>query len=448
MQRRVLALPVLGVLLLCGASSEYASAQEAVATIDNTELTNKLDAAKEKLAQEFEAAAGAMILDDVEVSLPTSPSAARTTAPSSSSATELVDAPSLPTLVSLALENDLATFDDNISTFGLNFFALAGLARPSILDEQERYERLGWLRRLGGSVTLGGEGEKFDRDGDGEAEDPAKSKDLGDIVTVEVQYQIFGSRDRRDRENYSRYMTRAVDEVRTAYDLAYQEALLPLLTQLTAIAGVEENGEIRFDEAKVDQFLTRADVLESLTPAAVLRSRLRSSIEEINEEIDRRPVMTFVVGRTQRKEQFGGDKWKAGLKAAWGTPLGDQTVDHTFNVDWTSTDAMAMLPKSSMLKTGYKLSTLLLKGSALAEEGATLSFSAAGEFYRDVPGAMHDQVVKAGVKLEFPVAKGIRLPISVNYANHRDLLSDSDEVIGHVGFSLDLSEIRKGKSGS
>jgi hypothetical protein len=37
----------------------------------------------------------------------------------------------------------------------------------------------------------------------------------------------------------------------------------------------------------------------------------------------------------------------------------------------------------------------------------------------------------------------MKLPASINYANHRDLLTDQNEVIGHVGLAIDLSELRK-----
>jgi hypothetical protein len=46
-------------------------------------------------------------------------------------------------------------------------------------------------------------------------------------------------------------------------------------------------------------------------------------------------------------------------------------------------------------------------------------------------------------KLEIPIVKGVKLPISVTWADHKDLLTDEDEVVGHFALSIDFSELRK-----
>lgn len=94
-------------------------------------------------------------------------------------------------------------------------------------------------------------------------------------------------------------------------------------------------------------------------------------------------------------------------------------------------------------KAAYAASALVLQGTALTLDGVQIAVAAAAEHYRNVPGARHDTVIKASATLEIPIGRGMKLPASINYANHRDLLTDQDEVIGHVGLALDLSEFRK-----
>jgi hypothetical protein len=54
-------------------------------------------------------------------------------------------------------------------------------------------------------------------------------------------------------------------------------------------------------------------------------------------------------------------------------------------------------------------------------------------------------VAKAGGKLEIKLAEAITLPVSVTWANHRDLLTDAGDVVGNVAIALDLSDLRKAK---
>ncbi len=50
------------------------------------------------------------------------------------------------------------------------------------------------------------------------------------------------------------------------------------------------------------------------------------------------------------------------------------------------------------------------------------------------------------LKLEFPLADGLAVPLSVTYANHKDLLEGEDEIRGHIGISYDFSKLLKPKS--
>jgi hypothetical protein len=70
------------------------------------------------------------------------------------------------------------------------------------------------------------------------------------------------------------------------------------------------------------------------------------------------------------------------------------------------------------------------------------------ETFDHVPEAQHDTNSKAGVKMEFPISEGVKFPLSVTWVNHKDLLSDEDEIVGHFGVSFDASGLLKKAKGS
>jgi hypothetical protein len=78
--------------------------------------------------------------------------------------------------------------------------------------------------------------------------------------------------------------------------------------------------------------------------------------------------------------------------------------------------------------------------------GVEASIGATYETFDHVPDAKHDTNAKAGVKLEFPVREGVEVPVSVTWVNHKDLLSDEDEIVGHFGVSFDASGLLKKKA--
>ncbi|HET7177262.1 MAG TPA: hypothetical protein VFI63_01095, partial [Solirubrobacterales bacterium] len=59
----------------------------------------------------------------------------------------------------------------------------------------------------------------------------------------------------------------------------------------------------------------------------------------------------------------------------------------------------------------------------------------------NVPAAAHDTIAKLNAKIDFPVTTGISLPISVTWANHKDLLTAEHDVRGHIGFTVDFSKL-------
>jgi hypothetical protein len=193
------------------------------------------------------------------------------------------------------------------------------------------------------------------------------------------------------------------------------------------------------DASKFDAFLKQPRITQELAALAPAFDTFVRAHESITRAIDRAPVWTVVAAGTQRKSGFGPDRLKFGLRGV----AGSGPVDHTWNVDWLQVEGLDAFPDATTLKAAYAASALVLQGSALTVEGVEIAISAAAEHYRNVPGARHDTVITASASLQIPVGRGLKLPASINYANHRDLLTDQTEIIGHVGLAIDLSEFKK-----
>ena len=81
-------------------------------------------------------------------------------------------------------------------------------------------------------------------------------------------------------------------------------------------------------------------------------------------------------------------------------------------------------------KLGVEYSKFLLKGNAgFNGQGIKSSVSLVYEKFDNVPGAMHDEIAKLGVKFEYKVNQNVTVPLSITWVNHEDLLSDEDEVV-------------------
>lgn len=368
----------------------------------------------------------------------TSPSATQVAATSSASASSgIVDAAGFTELLSIALDNDLIERGENALTINLNLFAAKTLANPEVLDRQTLYgtrtnQR---LRRLGGSISLGGKGESFDRDGDGEADEALDSDELSDIVTWEVKYRFKGSRDRRDPKNFARYLDRAGGFLRGG---------APIFSDLMAKLGSKFRD--RFDDTgtklcvakeELTAFFAEDDIHDLAREWAEIDQAARKAIEEVNGAVDGSLIWTLVLGGTEREEQFGPDKHSIGIRGVWG---GDNR-DFTINLDWSETEGVMGAADPTTLKLGLEYSTLWLKKRLGGEEGVKLSLSGSYETFDDVPAAKHDTIAKANAKLEIPISKGVKFPISVTWANHKDLLTDASEVRSHFGFTFDTSEL-------
>ena len=364
----------------------------------------------------------------------TGPLAKQVTAPSVAGAGTVIDAASFPELFGLALDNNLVQFGQGAFTLDLNLFGFRTLFDPDVLDRQTRYgsRRNSLIRRVGGALTFGGKGESFDF-GDGTVGRAEAADSPFDIVTWEVRARVAGSRDRRDNVNFRRY-----EEAVLAPESDLGRAIGEFIrVHVTDISGMLVNNVL--DASKFNTFLRQPQITQELATLVPLVGEFVRTHAAVTRTIDRAPVWTVVAGGTQRKSSFGPNKLKLGVRGV----AGSGPVDHTWNIDWLRVDGQSAFPDATTWKAGYAASALLLQGTALTEDGVELAVSAAAEHYRNVAGARHDTVVKASATLEIPIGRGMKLPASINYANHRDLLTDSNEVIGHIGLAIDLSEFRK-----
>ncbi len=340
-----------------------------------------------------------------------------------------VDNPSLPEILALAIDNELLNLSEQQAfSVSLNPFAFVTLVQPGISENEGQYQRYAWIRRLDGKLTLGGEGEAFDRDGDGNTDEALRAKHLSEQVSWEVRLRVFGSRDRRERSFVDRY-ERQVKPLLTREVTAYRDLLSKRWLERADPDGC-------MSDADLESLLEDPALQGQLATAGARSLETAEAINALVKDIDRRLVITLFLSGTRRDDRLGPDKTGLGLRAGWGHGL----LDHTLNVDWTEGEGLGGAPETHVLKLGYQTSGEI-QGKGF--EGSRLSAFGAWEHYSNVPGAKHRDVAKAGGKLEIRLGDGLTLPVSVTWANHRDLLSDANEIVGNVAIALDLSDLRR-----
>ncbi len=430
MARAILARRCLALFLTIALSSAAGGlAQVAPCPEGKVALTDELDRivaeAKKAVIESRDAqlASPSSRTDETQVAAPSS----------SSSSTSLVNAAAFPSFLGFALESGLVQSSEGAVTVDLNPFAAVALFRPQARFLQSEYQKHENLRRFGGSLTLGGKGEKFDRDGDGEADDPLEAKDVTDIVDWELRVRLSRSRDRRDRTNYVPIL-----EATEAADLAFSAAR----SELELAAGLARQRLGLDHDGCVDRVAFAAFSQEPAIQSAAgkvnsAQVEAAQAFEDAVAVTDNRPLWTLVIGGVDRGEQYGPDSVKAALRGA--------IRDHSFNLEWSEKDGLQGAEDPEMFKLAYEYSTQWLKSKRFPE-GIKASASAAYEKFEHVPDALHDDVVKASLKLEFPFSEGMSLPLSITYANHKDLLEEEDEIRGHIGISYDFSKLLKPKS--
>jgi len=366
----------------------------------------------------------------------TSPASKQVTAPAKSSeTTTLVNGASFPELVAMAFENKLVSSSQGVPTIDLNAFGYKALLSPGVLDRNSDYQNFESWRKWGGALSFGGKGESFDRNGDGIADPALETKELTDIVNWEVRYRFIGSRDRRDKTNveslFNSDVTSRLDKIASRFS--------KLINSLKEDIAATESGEHPgcFERSKLESLVKRQDVAVQLSSFEESDQELQKALDDGAKIIDQKALWTIALGGLDRRKDFGPTKRTASLRFAKGIKGQDLTV----NLDYSHNRSVNSTFPEQSWKLGLAYSALLFKG--LAKDGVKLSLSAADELYSHVAAATHDSVVKANAKLDFPVMKGVKIPISLTWANHRDLLTTEHDVSGHIGFTIDLSEIKK-----
>jgi len=372
----------------------------------------------------------------------TSPTSKQTNAPSNAggAATSLINGADFPGILAFAIDNGLLSEQGDLVTGDFNLFDLKAIFRPEVLDRQTLYQEPGnqTLRRWGVGLTFGGKGDSFDRDGDGMADSALQAKDLGDIVNWEVRFRLVGTRDRRDWTNVKKF--RDDQAVNTSFrdtDAAFNAIHERTRLEKSLNKMIDEDG-VCFDQSQFDAFMQDPEVLSIIEKIRVNEAALNSALDKLNEEIDKSLIVTLFVGGLERKDEFGPSKHSAGIRLAKGV-VKDQGI--TFNAEYTQTRSLLKdVSDPTMVKLGLEYGLLLLKGAAIGgKNGVHVALSGAYEKYSDVPDAMHDTVAKLNAKAELHLTDNIKIPLSVTWANHSDLLTDEHDVRGHIGFSIDLT---------
>ncbi len=371
---------------------------------------------------------------NAEVAL-TMPSATQVAAPATASGGTEVTLPGIVSLLGLAQEQGLVNSKDGVTSISLTPFSFLALVRPEYVSDQELYMKASNLRRWGGTLAFGGKGESFDRDGDGEADQALETKDFNDIVTWEVKYQ-FGSRDRRTRENFD------------IFDNAIQEADLPVrMFPALAAAGFAADAALAGGKVDADgcalvsemrKVLASPEMEDKLAALKKIDAEYTAVAKEAFKTVDAKPTLTLAVGGTEKTEGFGADKRSAALRGAFPWLGGTNAAE----LSWNEVESLLGLEDAVTWKLGYSYSRSFLKGSQLSKDGVTLAVAGSYEKLEDVPEAAHDTISKLNAKFSIPVTEGVEIPISVTWANHKDLITDEDEVQGHIGFTVDYSTIR------
>lgn len=385
----------------------------------------------------IEADVSAALLDNLADAPETSPVSKQLSAPSSTEAsTSLVDEPGFTNFIGLAFDNDLISSTNNALTVNLNLFAFKAAVQPRVLDSQELYgsPQNTLLRRFGGAVTLGGKGVAFDQDGDGDVEEALEAEELQDSVNWELRYRFWGTRDRRDDRNFQKLKT-AVSALSDQVDEIAQSLLGDLFLSLGPTTSP------CIERAQVESFLARPDI--QLRREGLVRriKDLRAATSKVNERIDASVIWSLVAGGIRREDRLGPEERKIGIRGAFGSEGSDQ--NWTLNLDWIETEGLPGAADPTTFRAALQLSALWLEGLPLSPDGITVSLGGAYEMFDDVPEAAYDTNAKLNVKLEYPLTRTISIPVSLTWANHKDLIEGEDELRGHIGFTLDLGQLLK-----
>lgn len=366
-----------------------------------------------------------------------------TASPAAGATSSLAAGAEGPSVLGLALESGVVTQEDGKLTVGTSFFGLRLLFNPALWYDQPAYERAEGSRRFNFKASFGGKGEKFDRDGDGKDDEPLEAKELGDIVSWEVQYRFTKSRDRREGYNWEVFGNAISTELASAH-----KAFRDLVNRLQADPGfvavrtlpVSRNGcWSKTDIKRLVSWVSEPGQAQIYSPlirdVPAADAAVEAKLENAAAEVDKRPLLSFAAGGIERKDEFGNDVVYLALRGDKAFEAGNLKL----NIEWKQIDTAAGDEPTTVIGT-LEGTKLLFKGTGTKRdiEG---SFAASFERFRNVPNVDDGSNAKASLKLVLPIAEGLSLPLSVTWANHKDLLDKNDEIVGHFGLAFDMSKL-------
>jgi hypothetical protein len=347
----------------------------------------------------------------------------------------LVQGANFTRFVAVAVENELVQGGDGKTNIQFTPWAWATAFNPSLLEIPAAYDAAEWHRRFAISLSSGGEGEKFDRDGDGVADAPLKAEDFNDIQTYELKYRVFGSRDWKARR--ARIGAELAPFLRKAAD-AHAAFLFKLNHDVQQKAASEADCP-----ATAEKLLNQDSAAAQLLEIGRLQAAEGAAWAKQLVDVKRSWITSIVAATTQQKPEFGQDKWSAGVRNSWG----DDRFAINVDLDYSEAKGRGSAPDPNSWKLGAEIVKPLWKGT-FGGDGVRASFSVAWELFDDVPSATHDDTAKVGLRLSIPVgaSSAVKIPLSIVWANHEDLLSDADSVRGHIGITVDFGDALKKQS--
>ncbi|MEO5558551.1 MAG: hypothetical protein ABIO49_02285, partial [Dokdonella sp.] len=271
-------------------------------------------------------------------------------------------------------------------------------------------------------------------DGDGKPDEPADAKSLDDSVAIELQYRFFGSRDRRE---YA-----IPDGLRKSAEAFNQIMANPPGGELVDAAFENLPANTQLDESACQALAKKVSLVpEFARTVSTKEAELEKMIADREEQIDTSWVWSVAATAVERKTYLGPDEYSVALRGLKGI---ETQSYYKFNLELGRVEGFAPgKPNIDTAKLACEYSRPVLAGIDLGGGQPTFSAALFAERYRNAPSPAPSSVATLGIKWVFPISKGISVPLSISWANHTALLSDKDEVLGHVGINLDLDQLSK-----
>lgn len=199
----------------------------------------------------------------------------------------------------------------------------------------------------------------------------------------------------------------------------------------------------------------------STSLGATFKTTLMGASPELLKKVDAAilaRISTEVALREAVREKIDEIKKRPQISLAWSSNLRDATapnlhrfqgiVDYgmaprlnaTANVGFDVIESKDLVLPPDTDTSVFRLAAALKLALADAGRGLTLTKPVTLSVSTDVQVAQSDTTYKTQVKLDFPVAAGVVIPISLTWAKRPDLI-DEKEVRGTFGFTIDTSKL-------